>query len=381
MDVEGIGYCRGVIWKGLTDSLGHFKARLLANRAYIAMAAKWGFIQEYYDNQVTPLLADLIKVSGDMTGIDFSLAPNSVLQNSVSGVVRDSSGNGVASIIVLFPAVRNAVMIQPRVGHTDSTGAYTLGNVRTGPWFVLAVPFGKYAPAFFKAGAYGVMHMANADTVLISGDISGIDIGVVPVNSIGIVRLRGHILGGGKPLGGVRIMATTMSGTVVGSSLTDNQGTYAIESVPAGAAVITVDAPGYSATDRTVSVPAGTFEVNNVDFVMQSQGTTDVSEGTTMPSTFALHQNYPNPFNPSTTISFDMPLAGQVRLTVYNMLGQEITTLVNGQMASGRASIVWNATDRAGVNVASGVYFYQLNVSGADGRTSYHSVQKMLLVR
>jgi hypothetical protein len=272
-------------------------------------------------------------------------------------------------------------MIQPRVGHTDSTGAYTLGNVRTGPWFVLAVPFGKYAPAFFKAGAYGVMHMANADTVLISGDISGIDIGVVPVNSIGIVRLRGHILGGGKPLGGVRIMATTMSGTVVGSSLTDNQGTYAIESVPAGAAVITVDAPGYSATDRTVSVPAGTFEVNNVDFVMQSQGTTDVSEGTTMPSTFALHQNYPNPFNPSTTISFDMPLAGQVRLTVYNMLGQEITTLVNGQMASGRASIVWNATDRAGVNVASGVYFYQLNVSGADGRTSYHSVQKMLLVR
>ena len=86
-----------------------------------------------------------------------------------------------------------------------------------------------------------------------------------------------------------------------------------------------------------------------------------------MPSTFALHQNYPNPFNPSTTISFDMPLAGQVRLTVYNMLGQEITTLVNGQMASGRASIVWNATDHAGVSVASGVYFYQLNVSGADG--------------
>ena len=88
------------------------------------------------------------------------------------------------------------------------------------------------------------MHMANADTVLISGDVSGIDVGVVPVNSIGIVRLRGHIFAGGKPLGGVRILATTMSGTVVGSGLTDNLGTYAIESVPAGAAMLTVDAAG-----------------------------------------------------------------------------------------------------------------------------------------
>ena len=96
MDVEGIGYCRGVIWKGLTDSLGHYKARLVADRAYIAMAAKWGYIQEYYNNQATPLLADIIKVAGDVSGIDFSLAPNPVIQNSVSGVVRDSSGNGVA---------------------------------------------------------------------------------------------------------------------------------------------------------------------------------------------------------------------------------------------------------------------------------------------
>jgi hypothetical protein len=63
------------------------------------------------------------------------------------------------------------------------------------------------------------------------------------------------------------------------------------------------------------------------------------------------------------------------------MLGQEIASLVNGTMTSGRASVVWNGTDRTGVSVASGVYFYQLTVNAADGRATYRSVQKMLLVR
>jgi hypothetical protein len=381
MDVEGVGYCRGVIWKGLTDSLGHYKAQLIANRAYIAMAAKWGYLHEYYNNQPTPLLADIIKVTGDMTGIDFSLTPNPVIQNSISGVVRDSAGSGVPSIIVLFPAHRLLpVMPLHRVGYTDSTGAYTIGNVRAGRYFVLALPFGKYAPAFYKAGAYGVMHMAKADTVIVSGDVSGIDIGVVQVNSTGLVRVRGRIFAAGKPLPGARILATN-GGIVVGNGLTDSEGTYAIDGVPSGIMALTVDAAGYTGADKSVDVPESSFAMDNVDFTMQTETPTDVSASGTMPSAYALHQNYPNPFNPSTTISFDMPSAGQAKLSVFNMLGQEVATLVNGSMASGRASIVWNATDRSGLSVASGVYFYQLTVHATDGRSTYRSVQKMLLVR
>jgi 5-hydroxyisourate hydrolase-like protein (transthyretin family) len=378
-DVEGIGYCRGMFWKGTTDSAGHYKATLIQDTTYIAMAAKWGYLPEYYNNQPTPLLADIIKVTGNVTGIDFSLAPNPMVQNSISGLVQDSAGTGVPSIIVLFPSPKSPSLGHPRVAHTDSTGAYTIGNVRTGKYFVLAVPFGKYAPAFFKAGAYGVMHMANADTVLVSGDVSGIDIGVVPVNSVGITRLRGRILANGKPVAGARVLASTGS-TVLGNGLTDAKGVYVIEAVPAGAMTLTVDATGYTGADQNVTIAASTFEVSNGDISLQSIAT-DVAEAATTPSTFALHQNYPNPFNPSTTIAFDMPVAGQVKLVVYNMLGQEVATLMNGTMASGRASIVWNATDRSGIGVASGVYFYQLTVNGADGHTAYRSVQKMLLVR
>jgi hypothetical protein len=56
MDVEGVGYCRGVVWKGYTDSMGYYKARVISERAYIAMAAKWGYVPEYYDNKPNPLL-------------------------------------------------------------------------------------------------------------------------------------------------------------------------------------------------------------------------------------------------------------------------------------------------------------------------------------
>lgn len=381
MEVEGVGYCRGVVWKGYTDSLGFYKARVISDRAYIALAAKWGYIPEYYNNKPNPLLADIIKVPTNIKSINFALAPNPVVHNSISGVVRDSLGNEVVSRVVLFPAEPTAVRMPIRFGHTDSTGAYTIGDVRLGTYIVLAVPFGKYAPAFYKKGAFGVVYWKMADRVLVSGDVTGIDIGVVPINSFGYATLSGTVTTGTTPLAGVRVMATSASGGVVGYGLTDESGAYAIAAVPPGPATVAVDCPDYSSSERLVTVPQDGFAVNNVDFSLQPDATTDVSEMTQIPETFALNQNYPNPFNPSTTITFDLPVAGYATLTVFNLLGQELQTLQNGNTAAGRTTLVWNATDHAGQAVASGVYFYRLTVSGANGKTLYQSVQKMMLMR
>ncbi|HPC11332.1 MAG TPA: T9SS type A sorting domain-containing protein, partial [candidate division Zixibacteria bacterium] len=74
-----------------------------------------------------------------------------------------------------------------------------------------------------------------------------------------------------------------------------------------------------------------------------------------MPGRFELAQNYPNPFNPSTTIGFTLPTAQDVQLVVYNVLGQEIATLVNGRMAAGSHQVTFEASGRP-----SGVYFYRL---------------------
>lgn len=90
-----------------------------------------------------------------------------------------------------------------------------------------------------------------------------------------------------------------------------------------------------------------------------------------IPSAFALYQNYPNPFNPSTTIRFEIQQRGIVTLKIFDLLGREVSTLVNDVLTPGTYEKVW-----APQNFASGVYFYRLRT--ADGRTS---VKKMVLIR
>jgi len=95
-----------------------------------------------------------------------------------------------------------------------------------------------------------------------------------------------------------------------------------------------------------------------------------------VPNQFALHQNYPNPFNPSTQISFDVPEnSGVLSLSIYNVLGQKVSTLTRGKLNAGQYSLEWNATDMSGQSVASGIYFYELKSSKFTAR------KKMLLLR
>ncbi len=75
---------------------------------------------------------------------------------------------------------------------------------------------------------------------------------------------------------------------------------------------------------------------------------------------FMLAQNYPNPFNPETTIEYSTPQSGKVKLTVYDVTGKEIKTLVNHAESAGSHSITWNAADNAGNTVPSGTYIYKL---------------------
>ena len=82
--------------------------------------------------------------------------------------------------------------------------------------------------------------------------------------------------------------------------------------------------------------------------------------GELIPAEFDLSQNYPNPFNPTTSISYQIPSDANVMLTIYNVLGQEIRTLVNTTQEAGYYSTNWDGLDNAGMRMSSGVYFYQL---------------------
>jgi hypothetical protein len=87
---------------------------------------------------------------------------------------------------------------------------------------------------------------------------------------------------------------------------------------------------------------------------------TDVSETGIIPTEFEVSQNYPNPFNPSTVISYSIPNAEFVSIRVYNMLGQEIATLLNDEVNAGVYNVTWNGMNEFGVKVATGTYIYRV---------------------
>ncbi|UCH62582.1 MAG: T9SS type A sorting domain-containing protein [Fidelibacterota bacterium] len=89
-----------------------------------------------------------------------------------------------------------------------------------------------------------------------------------------------------------------------------------------------------------------------------------VGETGGLPLVYAFRQNYPNPFNPSTTIKFDLPLAAEVYLVVYDLLGREVIRLVNEQMEPGYHQIVWKGETVEGREVPSGIYIARLVTPG-----------------
>ena len=112
----------------------------------------------------------------------------------------------------------------------------------------------------------------------------------------------------------------------------------------------------------------------------QARGLAIAAQGgsaSNVPKSFALEQNYPDPFNPVTTIHYQLPTASQVSMTVYNTLGQVISTLAGGIESAGFKSVTWD-----GSNQPSGVYFYRLDATSiTDPGTTYHQVLKMVLIK
>jgi hypothetical protein len=92
----------------------------------------------------------------------------------------------------------------------------------------------------------------------------------------------------------------------------------------------------------------------DIELVNGSIGITDI-EDELIPTEYALSQNYPNPFNPSTTIQYQIPRESHVTLTIYNVIGQRIVTLVDEVKQAGFYNVRWNAS-----NCANGIYFYSI---------------------
>ncbi len=119
------------------------------------------------------------------------------------------------------------------------------------------------------------------------------------------------------------------------------------------------------------------YRLKQIDF----DGTSTYSKAISVevdftPKEYTLYQNYPNPFNPSTTIKFALPFDSNVRITIYNLLGEQVAVLFDQVKEVGYHNITWNAS-----SLASGIYIYTIEAKSIDGLKNFNSVKKMTLIK
>jgi len=119
-----------------------------------------------------------------------------------------------------------------------------------------------------------------------------------------------------------------------------------------------------------VPCAASPFDISDTSIVDVIEYSKDV-----LPKGFVLGQNYPNPFNPFTTIEINLPRRSHVDLAVYNVIGQKVAQLIDGERAAGNFSITWEGLDSHGQPTAAGIYFYRLRAG------DFIDTKKMILLK
>jgi hypothetical protein len=137
---------------------------------------------------------------------------------------------------------------------------------------------------------------------------------------------------------------------------------------------IELESPNHSLTYYYNDYSNGRPEVRSVHPEVEA-GQIFYANASAIPTSYALHQNSPNPFNPSTKVVYDLPAASDVRITVFNVLGQQVAELVNGHNEAGTHEVVWDGKDDLGGTAASGIYFYRIKTD------QFSDTKKMLLLK
>ena len=369
------------VYPAKVDSLGKYSLQIPPG-AYISFAKALGYAAAFYLDQSDLLSATVLELRKDSAGVNFTLSKlPPVALGTIKGSVLDSAEHvGVPSRVI---ASRDRWLSKDKfsisrsyVVDTDSLGAYTFDQLLPGSYFVFAVPLGNYAPGFYSTDTANTKWKRATRVVIDGNTVAGIDIYVhqIPTSASGYANISGTV---NLPAG----TATTMAGAIVyairnnaaaGFAFTDVKGNYSIDGIAPGTYTVTVDRLGFNETTSKTGTVSYNL-IGNPSNAVVDLSLTPTSVGqisTVQPEQFTLGQNYPNPFNPSTTIEYALDRSGIVSLKIYNILGQEVATLVNGFQSAGGYRAVFNAS-----GLSSGIYFYRLQ-SEHQSQT-----QKMILMK
>jgi hypothetical protein len=302
----------------------------------------------------------------DMTQITWTTVGN----YPAGGVTR------MASFPVTWGAAPSAAGIFCTGGAVNGatlTGATHLYNFCTDAWETLTPNLaqprsnfkgcGKMDNVFYAVAGYTTVGVGTHDKATIT-DIAGNCYTPVPVE---LTSFTASVIGNSVNLVWETASELNNSGFSVERTSTNSEYTE-VGFVPGFGT--TTEAKSYSFSDQNLQNGNYTYRLKQIDFDGTFEYSEEVEVEVIAPVLFSLEQNYPNPFNPSTSIKYSVPESGNIRLSVYNIVGEEVAVLVNGFSQAGSFEVTFDAS-----NLSTGVYLYKLQ--------SANSVQtkKMILLK
>ncbi len=365
-----------------TDSLGNFTVQTKQGDTLIVYASPiliQDWYPEFYNDKRNINEADRIAINGNITGINFILEHKPVYPNGIAGTVKDTLDDPVLALIHAFPKYVNThpiitTTMRRYLTHSDSLGVYAFTNMLPGKYVLFAHPEPGYLPTYFRYDGTPTMNWRNADSVMVDSTslVQNINFIVHARPDSGFASITGIVKDrNNSVIEGAVVLAIDQNNEVYSFAISNKNGQYNLCGLVPGDYVVVSDKEGYQISSNQyaqVSYPGNTSSTFN--FVLNPYNVTSVDDQVSAPENFSLSQNYPNPFNPSTVISFQIPSDAKVTLKIYNVLGNEVATLVNEYKAAGKYDIKFNASE-----LSSGVYFYKLEAG------NFSATKKLTLMK
>jgi hypothetical protein len=367
-----------------TNDSGYYNAKLPPGDYAIAIE-KDSFYVSFYQNQFDPFNADLIKLPRDSTKIiDLQLDRIEPNGSSISGVIRDSLS--LARIKKGVVIVRTGIHTPNKIfsdkhhkilqngiysAFIKSDGSYTVPNIINPGYYYIQAFSDYYVPSFFTYANKPAVFWQQADSILVNGTLSNVNVTMVRDSSIGGGKINGTVSANDEftNLSDLMVIAQSVdNGLLYNYGFLKDNNQFQISSLPYGNYKLFTQKIGLvDGSSATLPITPATTEVNGVNIIILLSS---LHSETLIPMEIKLFQNYPNPFNPSTKISWQSPVNSLQTLKIYDVLGNEVATLVNEFREAGGYEVTFDAS-----NLSSGIYYYKIQ-SG-----DFVQTKKMMLLK
>ena len=346
-------------WDAVTDANGNYSIQMTSDTAGNPWRAS--LVSNPFPPYIVYPVEDTVIISGNLSGINFSFLP-AVAQ--IAGYVKDENGNSLVNTSVYV----NPISTNNNVNYntlTNSSGFFQLGLQES--------DLSQYQNGW-NVGSY-FENSNNMTTNLLDGlaHVNSISPGDSIVRNIVIYKANSTISG-----------TVTLNGISPGFSIQfvaenqDSAQSSAFSDASTGNITFPVSNKIYNYHIHYINIYQTVYSYDviahpgdtNVKIQLSTSPLSVKQTSGDVPKQFNLSQNYPNPFNPTTVIEYSLPKSGAVKLAVYDILGREVSSLVNENQLAGSYKVEFNAD-----KLASGIYFYQIRSN------NYISTKRMVLLK